>query len=637
MAILHITLLAGFEAKTIDDKKIALKGRKAQALLTCLAMSPGEVWSRDKLMGLLWSDRGDEQARGSLRQTLSELRKAFSKLGENPLLAERDSISLDAKRVESDVARFINYAADGSPASLEQATQLYKGDLLDGFGVTDVAFEEWLNIERGSLNERAQTVMSALSDHQKTSGDFEKATITCRKRLAIDPLQEIVHRDLMSLYVAQGDRSMALKQYQACRDVLKVELDIEPSSKTESLHAEIMKDNDTPQSEKLHLVKTLDLPEKPSIAVLPFTNMSGDAEQEYFADGITEDIITELSRFNSLFVIGRNSSFLYKGQYPKSQDVGRELGVAYIVDGSVRKSGNRVRITAQLVEASTGNHLWGERYDRNLENIFDVQDEVSAKVANMVPGHVEIANRVESERKPVKNLNAYDLVLRSEWLGYQDLGDPDCLRYLEQAIEIDPGYARAHARLANVYAYSVYAETVPFDVAMVKARFHAETAFGIDPNDPAINAVLSETYLILGEHKLAQIHCDKALSLNPNEFIVLATAALTMAYLGNYKAGIELVEHARRNDPYCTQSYQENYFDVYYLAGDYEKAIECLMDWRNLPPHMHGQLAAAYAMLDRIDEAHEHSRLFKERNPKGWASTKARQTFFRMCVNSDDY
>jgi TolB-like protein len=159
----------------------------------------------------------------------------------------------------------------------------------------------------------------------------------------------------------------------------------------------------------------LELPDKPSIAVLPFDNMSDDPEQEYFSDGITEDIITELARFHSLFVIARNSSFSYKGQSPKIQDVGRDLGVQYVVEGSVRKAANRVRITAQLIDAATGNHIWAERYDRELEDIFDLQDEVVREIAIAVPGQLDVAAHDQARRRSDHDLTAYEYVLRGAW------------------------------------------------------------------------------------------------------------------------------------------------------------------------------------------------------------------------------
>ena len=178
--------------------------------------------------------------------------------------------------------------------------------------------------------------------------------------------------------------------------------------------------------------------------MLPFTNMSGDPEQEYFSDGITEDIITELSRFNSLFVIARNSSFTFKGEAVNVTEVGQKLGVAYVVEGSVRKAGNRVRISAQLVEAATGNHLWAERYDRDLEDIFAVQDEVVREIATAVPGQLDVAAMQRVQRKPIENLTAYDLVLRGEHLQY-GIGRPakrsPCLKKPLKSIRNVPGHS----------------------------------------------------------------------------------------------------------------------------------------------------------------------------------------------------
>ncbi len=410
MICLRITLLGGFEAVSADGEGIAVQGRKPRALLACLAIKPGTAWSRDKLADLLWSDRGDERARASLRQALSGLHKALGGLKPDPLCAGRDAVSLDGGSVESDVARFIGLAEDAGPAALEQAAALYRGELLDGLGPTDPAFDEWLASERRNLNERAQEVLGALLDHQQTSGATGQAIATARGLVAIDPLQETVHRTLMSLYVAQGDRALALKQYRACRDVLKNELEITPSPETEALRADILHLNDAPQSVLANdgKMQPRALPDKPSIAVLPFTNMSGDAEQEYFSDGITEDIITGLSRFRELFVIARNSSFTYKGRPVKVQDIGEELGVRYVVEGSVRKVGNRVRITAQLIDAATGNHLWAERYDRNMEDVLAIQDDVTETVVATLAGRLGELGFDYAKRKATHILTAFD-------------------------------------------------------------------------------------------------------------------------------------------------------------------------------------------------------------------------------------
>ena len=218
-------------------------------------------------------------------------------------------------------------------------------------------------------------------------------------------------------------------------------------------------------------------PIRPSIAVLPFDNMSGDPEQEYFSDGITEDIITELSRFRELFVIARNSSFSYKGKQVKVQDIGRDLGVAYIVEGSVRKAGNRIRITAQLIEAASGNHVWAERYDRELADIFDLQDEITRTIVTLLPVRLHGALVETMRRKPSDNQSAYDCYLHGRWLFDRTAGqDPRALELFRKAVEIDPTSSQAHAYIALAHAYSLYnIDLIGEDPATV-ARNHIRLA-----------------------------------------------------------------------------------------------------------------------------------------------------------------
>ncbi|MFQ5954960.1 MAG: adenylate/guanylate cyclase domain-containing protein, partial [Kiloniellales bacterium] len=189
------------------------------------------------------------------------------------------------------------------------------------------------------------------------------------------------------------------------------------------------------------------LPDKPSIAVLPFLNMSGDPEQEYFSDGLSEDIITELSRFRHLFVISRNSAFVYKGKSTKARDVAKDLGVQYVVEGSVRKAGNRVRVTAQLIEAEADRHVWAERYDRDLEDIFAVQDEITTAIVATLPGRIEAASQERAERKLPENLAAHEFVMAGKTLHHRSnpKDNEEALRLLDRAIELDPKYAHAHA------------------------------------------------------------------------------------------------------------------------------------------------------------------------------------------------
>jgi TolB-like protein/Tfp pilus assembly protein PilF len=645
MAALKIRLLGGFEAQNALEEPLVLAGRKAQALLAFLAMTPGEPQPREKLIALLWGDRAEEQARGSLRQALAELRRALDGMEPAPLTADRNSVLLDAGAVEVDVAVFEAAIVEGRPDVLASIAGLYRGDLLDGFTVAEPEFEDWLRDERARLGGLAGDAFSQLLDQQASAGDTEAAIATARRLLALDPLQEPVHRALMRLYAEKGDRATAIRQYQACRDVLEVELGIEPDAETERLAAEIRSsataagEADEPVTAgESSTAKPLPLPDKPSIAVLPFTNMSGDAEQEYFSDGMTEDVITELTRFPTLFVIARNSSFAYKGRAMDVRTIGRELGVEYIVEGSVRKAGNRVRITAQLVEAESGNHLWAERYDRELEDIFAVQDEVVREIAATVPGQLDAIAAQRARRRPVKNLTAYDYVLRGEWHFGQEYAARDAVPLFEKAIEIDPQCARAYTWLANFHAYSVFRDGASIDEAGQMARSLAERALQIDPTDPAVQATAAEAYYMVGELDLARRHIERAIKLNPNDYVVMEFAGYVLAYLGDCEEGLRWLHRLSRHDPalFSRDAHREGFFDLYYMTRRYEDAIEAFRGWRNPPPHMYLALAAAFAQLDRIDDARTAMAQLERIRPEEFDAVKVAHAQARTCARQED-
>jgi TolB-like protein len=378
------------------------------------------------------------------------------------------------------------------------------------------------------------------------------------------------------------------------------------------------------------------LPVRLSIAVLPFSNMSADPEQEYFSDGITEDIITELNRFQPLFVIARNSSFAFKGQAIDVVEVAEKLGVQFVVQGSVRRAGERIRISTQLIEAATGSHLWTQRYDRDIADIFAVQDEVASSIATMVSGHVDIAHRANSERKHPKDVSAYDLVLRSDWASVRDFTSEDVVRLLEQALEIDPTYAEAHAKLAVFHSFRVFVDALSPDAVLGDVKEHAAAAARFAPGDAMVHAPLAEAYMLVGEYELAEHHVRKALSINPNGFLIMAHAAEAKALLGDHKTGIELIERASLNDPYSSMSFRENKFDIYYVAGRYASALEQLVGWPDPPLHVMLAKAAVLAQLGRITEAEAAVRYFESRRPEGWDTAQVIRSYYRMCARPED-
>jgi TolB-like protein/class 3 adenylate cyclase len=303
--------------------------------------------------------------------------------------------------------------------------------------------------------------------------------------------------------------------------------------------------------------RTLPLPDKPSIAVLPFTNMSGDPEQEYFADGIVEDIITALSRFKWLFIIARNSSFTYKGRAVDIRQVGRELGVRYVLEGSIRKAGQRVRITGQLIEAETGHHVWADRIDGGLEDVFELQDQVTRSIVGAVEPSVRQAEIARSRIQRPNSLNAYDLYLRA--LPHLSTNTPEAtekaLALLRSALSSDPDYTVAQAHLSWCYEQRFQRSSRdPSDRA--EAIRLARMVIGSATNDALALAIAGFVLTILArDYESALGAVDRSLALNADEALALGFNSITNALAGRYEAAIEHGERALRLSPFDPMNY----------------------------------------------------------------------------------
>jgi adenylate cyclase len=299
--------------------------------------------------------------------------------------------------------------------------------------------------------------------------------------------------------------------------------------------------------------KALPLPEKPSIAVLPFQNLSGDPEQEYFADGMVEDIITALSRYRWLFVIARNSSFTYKGRTVDVKQVARELGVRYVLEGSVRKAASRVRIAGQLIDGSTGAHLWADRFEGALEDIFDLQDQVTASVVGVIAPRLEQAEIERAKRKPTESLDAYDYYLRGMASSYQETkeGTSEALRLFYRAIELDPGFAAAHGIAARCYVLrktSGWVTDREQEIAETARLARRAVALGRD-DAAALSAGGSSLAYVVGDLDDGVAFIDRALTLNPNMALAWHYSGWARIWLGEPDLAIEHLARAMRLSP----------------------------------------------------------------------------------------
>ena len=314
----------------------------------------------------------------------------------------------------------------------------------------------------------------------------------------------------------------------------------------------------------------LTLPDKPSIAVLAFQNMSGDPEQEYFADGIAEDIITELSRFKSLFVIARNSSFTYKGRSVDVKQVGRELGVRYVLEGSVRRSGPRVRVSAQLIDAFSGEHIWSERYDPTAGEIFAVQDELTRKIVAVLPGRVESAEQAHAGRRTSQSLEAHDLLLRAKFLHHFVSPDAnaEAEACLDRAIEKDPTFAAALAWKACTMGQAWNREFQPRDPKrFVEINQLVRRAVELDDNDAECHRIMCRIALMQRQYEKSEHHLGRALGLTPNDPRLVVQRGINSTYLGDAPAALSWIEQAMRIDPFSASHYETDWVRALYASG----------------------------------------------------------------------
>ena len=368
---------------------------------------------------------------------------------------------------------------------------------------------------------------------------------------------------------------------------------------------------------------TLAPPDKPSIAVLAFNNMSGDPEQEYFSDGISEDIITDLSKLSELHVIARNSTFIYKGKPVDVKQVGRELGVRYVLEGSVRKSGNRVRVTGQLIDATNGTHIWADRFDRDLTDIFAVQDELTREIISALKIKLSEGEKALIVGSGTTNVDAHDFFLRGRELMFGNKRNRETfeqsITFFRRAIELDPNYAAPYAGLGMAYGldYQNHWTETP-EVSYDLAERMVNESLAKDDNDAFAHYVAAVVYIWKRDHERSAHEADRALSLNPNYALAINARGLAYIYTGEPAKAVPYIEKAIRLDP-VQQLYRHFLGTAYFVAGNYETAAAVFKDRIAMTPSTdlsRAFLASALGHLGRPDEARHIWRELKEINPR---------------------
>lgn len=661
--MLSIRLFGGFDLTLVDGPMPGRLGPKLQGLLAYLAMSRGVAVPRGQLAVLLWGERDEERARHSLSQALTTLRGTLGPAA-TLLHACPEGVRLVREGLELDVDAFETAARSREQATLQEACDLYRGAFLEGLEVREPGFEEWQLSERYRLGELAADAFARLLDLQSAAGDAEAAIATARRLVVIAPLDEPAHARLIGLYGTLGRRGLAEAHYARCTDLLRRELDQAPGEELRAALAEArccpprasVRCTPAPRAESAqrrpqragrrmrpawlaagaaaaillllggvwtwHRIGAGDagassyeaapwnLPAELSIAVLPFENLSGDPQKAYFADGITHDIITDLSKFSRLFVTASNSSSRYEGSAAKVQDVARELGVRYVLDGAVQWFDGRLAIDAKLIDATAGRHVWGERYERPNGDLFAVQKEITQTIAAVLGSSWGELQRAELERVaryPTKDLHAYELYLRGVAYNKRRTKENNALarQMFEKAIQADPNYARAMAECSLTYLVDIFRQwTDSWDESLGRAEELAWQAIEIDSSEPWGFVTLGLVYQLRGRNDRALPLFETAHALNPNDYDVREALGYALTWSGSAERAVELLEEAQRLDPYHVEG-PRALAGAYFFAHRYEEALAMInaVARRENSPAYWLYAAATHARLGQSNEA----------------------------------
>jgi TolB-like protein len=571
--LLEVKVLGPFSAHRTDGEVASISVRKAQGVLAYLAVE-GRA-TRDTLANLFWGKRSDERARHNVRQVLSKIRSICGPVIETG----RDFLQLDPQHIAVDVQEFLSLVGKDDEASLQRCLEIYSGDLLEGTIPKEAAFQDWLLVARQHLRNKACDAMDRFVAILISNEEHHRAIHALNRRLSMDPACEPAHRKLMETLERVGRRSDALRQYKICVEALERELCVEPSAETHKLFARIRDaDRGHDSAEPATATGYIDREaHNPRVAVLPFDNLTGEAD-DYFADGITEDIITVLSRFHSLDIIARGSTFVYKNKETTDAEIAQALDARFLVRGSVRRSGDQVRLNVQLLDGPAGVTIWGNRYEFNLSDVFRVQDEITATVVSTLAGRVE-ATELERARKASKErLAAYDYLLRGKDHHHRFTADDcaTCIDMFNNAIDQDPEYAVAHAWLAcglgqaMVWGLDDHAKLVD------EAQAAAERGLELDENEAECHRILAQVFLTRGNLTRSLKHQERALFLNPNDDRSVCSMGEILSFAGRHEEAEQWVRKSMRLNPYHPQRYCTHLARALLHLGRYTEALEVL-------------------------------------------------------------
>jgi len=653
-----------------DGAEVVLP-RKAQALFALLSLQEGAPLTREIVVDMLWTASGPEQARLNLRQCLWSIRH---RAGCNLVQAERQLLRL-AENVAVDARDLRSLAGSQARPDMRRCADLYRGELLAGLDSISPRFDEWLTVERQRLRELAAAALRRSAEAQAAAGEFDVAVTAARHLVALDDLNEDAHRLLMRILGQAGRRAEALRQFELCKQTLRKELNIDPDAETGILAQSLREgsrvgsallppqqpvpvpsvpvpqpverrqvtvmsckldglarlaseaepeESGTQIAAILSPLATLRVPEEPSIAVLPFRNLGPGSASDYFSDGIVEDIVVSLGGLPDLFVISRGSTLAFRGKALGPREVGHILGVRYIVGGSIRRSGKRLRVSCELCDAESGRNIWSDRMQVVLGDIFDLQDELVEHFVSHIAPHIRETELRRALRKRPDTLTAYDYTLQALDLLYpiEQKNFWQARVLLANAIEKEPKFAMPHAWLARWHNHRVGLgwSSAPASDSHEALRF-ASRAIELDRRNGLALAVCGHIKSFLfHDYDSALYDFDRALTVSPSGSLGWALSSATLSYLGLSTEAIRRAERALRLSPvdHGLFYYHSVLSLAHYSAGKYQEAVTwgriAIGENPNYTSNLR-YLAAAFAASNKQAEARKLTEVLKTLDP----------------------
>ncbi|HEX6019897.1 MAG TPA: BTAD domain-containing putative transcriptional regulator [Burkholderiaceae bacterium] len=607
---MRISILGGLRLRDASGQALQLPTRKTALLLAALALAGDKGVRREALCAAFWPDRAEAQARGSLRHALAALRRAFPESAGVAIGGDLDRVNFTAAPDDVDAWIFERLAASAEPQALARAAALYGGDLLADIALPE-PLDQWFVPHQRACRRKALQLVEQLSlvSDADLPAIVPEAEGLADRLLTSDAAAEEAHRALIRLHVRQGRITAARRQLAQCIEALQREVGATPEPATVAL----LDASGDVVSTAIPAAPAARERSQPSVVVMPFDNLSGEADA-YFAEGVVEEITSALSRVREFFVIARQSAFAYKGRFHDVREVGRELGVRYVVEGTVRRGGDRLRISVQLVDAETRAQLWSDRCDGAVADVFAFQDRIAAQVAGAINPAVRAAEIDTAQRKPPSSLRAYDLVLQAyPRIWSQSAADNrQAIGLLEKATTAAPRYGRAHALLAWLHSQDVvYLWSADPEKSRRNVRAAIDAAAALIVDDPtALAAVGAAISQCLDDLDRAASYVEAALSLDPNN----AWAWARYGWIGIYREqpdqATESFERALTLSPLDPLAFNLRIGIACALGarGEYATAARQLREVLNKHPHVtwaYRQLAYLAALAGDLSTARD--------------------------------